>query len=151
MTTTRDYAEVIRAELAADPALARRVEAESFNADLASKVYEARTAAGLTQSQLAELAGTQQSVISRIEDADYEGRSLKLLRKIADALRLTLRVEFCAGVAPEVQQHEAGELILTGSPSPEGASSRVFPEIVATSSRQTTVGGKERDLYLTVL
>ncbi len=97
MGRTRNFADAIRAKLAANPDLAEAVEAELFNADLATKVYEARKAAGLTQKQLADLAGTQQSVISRIEDADYEGRSLNLLSRIAKALGLQLRVEFYGG------------------------------------------------------
>jgi hypothetical protein len=32
-----------------------------------------RTAAGLTQFQLAKLIGTTASVVCRLEDADYEG------------------------------------------------------------------------------
>lgn len=53
-----------------------------------------RTEAGLTQSQLAELVGTTQSVISRLEDSDYDGHSLSMLHRIADALekKLTLTV-----------------------------------------------------------
>jgi transcriptional regulator with XRE-family HTH domain len=95
MRRTKDFADAIRAKLAANPDLAKLVEDELFNADLASKVYAARKAAGLTQKELAERAHTQQSVISRIEDADYEGRSLTLLSKIAKALDLQLRVELC--------------------------------------------------------
>jgi ribosome-binding protein aMBF1 (putative translation factor) len=96
MARTRNFADVLRKELAADPALAKRVGEEWFNADIAQKVYDSRTAAGLTQKQLAERCETQQSVISRIEDADYEGHSLSLLKRIAEALGHTLRVEFCA-------------------------------------------------------
>ena len=33
----------------------------------------------LPQKELAELIGTTQSVISRLEDADYEGHSLSML------------------------------------------------------------------------
>ena len=91
---TRNYADVIRAKMAADPDLADVIESESFNADVAMKVYELRRGAGLTQKKLAELVGTQQSVISRIEDADYDGHSLKLLRRIAAALGRKLRIEF---------------------------------------------------------
>jgi ribosome-binding protein aMBF1 (putative translation factor) len=94
MAETRDFGDIIRDELAADPKLAEEVAIEQFNADLAMKVYEARVAAGLTQKQLASRVGTQQSVISRIESADYYGRSLTLLSKIAKALGLELRVEF---------------------------------------------------------
>jgi transcriptional regulator with XRE-family HTH domain len=95
MARTRDFAKVIRQKLATDSTLAKGMEVESFNADLATKLYESRTAAGLTQKELAHLAGTHQSVISRIEDADYDGHSLTLLRKIAAALSLKVRVEFC--------------------------------------------------------
>jgi ribosome-binding protein aMBF1 (putative translation factor) len=44
----------------------------SINAKVAQLLYEARTKAGLTQQQLAELIGTKQPVIARLEDADYE-------------------------------------------------------------------------------
>jgi DNA-binding XRE family transcriptional regulator len=57
VTRTRDFAEVIRAKLAEDPDLAKAVASESYNADVATKVYEARTAAGHTQKQLADLVG----------------------------------------------------------------------------------------------
>lgn len=93
MARTKNYAEVIRAKMAADPDLAEAVEDASFNAHIAMQVYKARTAAGLTQKQLAERVGTRQSVISRIEDADYEGHSLSLLRRIAHALGKNLQVK----------------------------------------------------------
>ena len=53
---------------------------------IARQLYEARQAAGLTQQQLAELVGTKQQVISQLEDADYEGHSVSMLRRIAAAL-----------------------------------------------------------------
>jgi ribosome-binding protein aMBF1 (putative translation factor) len=93
---TRNFGDVIRAKLAADPELAKAVEEESFNADIAQQVYDLRTEAKLTQKQLADLINTQQSVISRIEDADYDGHSLMMLKRIAAALKRRLKVEFCA-------------------------------------------------------
>jgi ribosome-binding protein aMBF1 (putative translation factor) len=93
MATTRNFADVIRANLAADPELAKGVLEESFNSNVAQQVYDARMAAGLTQQQLAERCGTQQSVVSRIEDADYYGHSLSLLKRIAEALGRVVRVE----------------------------------------------------------
>jgi DNA-binding XRE family transcriptional regulator len=94
MARTKNFADVIRSEMAADPALAKAIENESLNADIAMKVYELRVKAGLTQKGLADLVGTRQSVISRIEDADYGGHSLRLLTKIANALNKNLCVEF---------------------------------------------------------
>ncbi len=96
MGRTKNFADVIRTKLAADPDLAAAVEREAFNADIAMKVYELRTEAKLTQRQLAERVGTTQSVISRLEDADYEGHSLALLKRIAEAVGKGLRVEFYA-------------------------------------------------------
>ena len=40
----------------------------------------------ITQRQLAKKVGTTASVICRLEDADYQGHSLAMLRRIAAAL-----------------------------------------------------------------
>ena len=37
---------------------------------------------------------TSESVISRLEDADYEGHSLSMLKKIADVLGKRLEIRF---------------------------------------------------------
>jgi transcriptional regulator with XRE-family HTH domain len=66
-----------------------------------------RNAAGLSQQQLAELIGTTQSVISRLEDADYEGRSLSLLERIATALNQKLTVVMTAREPEELEIREA--------------------------------------------
>ncbi len=92
--TTKNFAEVIRRELASDPQLAERVRDEEFNAYLAMEIYKAREAAGLTQTELARRINTTQSVISRLEDADYGGRSITLLQKVAAALGVRFRVHF---------------------------------------------------------
>jgi transcriptional regulator with XRE-family HTH domain len=55
-------------------------------------ILKAREAAQLTQAQVAKLVGTTQSVISRLEDADYEGHSLTMLQRIAEALNRRLEV-----------------------------------------------------------
>ena len=55
-------------------------------------IYEARTKAGLTQQQLAELVGTKQPVIARLEVADYEGHSLSMLQRVASALNQRLEM-----------------------------------------------------------
>jgi transcriptional regulator with XRE-family HTH domain len=62
------------------------VEPATLNARVAGIIYDARKAAGLTQRQLAELIGTDQAVISRLEDSDYDGHSLSMLNRIAKAL-----------------------------------------------------------------
>ena len=69
-------------------------EEELANAELARKIYDLRTKAGLTQRQLAKLVGTTASVICRLEDADYEGHSLAMLRRIAAALDKRVEIRF---------------------------------------------------------
>lgn len=63
--------------------------------DLALLVREMREDARLTQAELAKKAGTTQSVIARLEDAEYTGHSLPMLERIAVAcgVWLTLHAE----------------------------------------------------------
>jgi DNA-binding XRE family transcriptional regulator len=84
-----------------DPERKASVEAERVNAQIASLIHAMRTEAGLTQGQLAELVGTTQSVISRLEDSDYDGHSLTMLNRIAEALQKKLTVVM-TGKDPEV-------------------------------------------------
>ena len=69
------------------------LEVERVNAEVARTIYELRKKAGLTQKELAQMVGTTQSVISRLEDADYEGHSLSMLHRIAMALNRRLSVQ----------------------------------------------------------
>ncbi|HLB38517.1 MAG TPA: XRE family transcriptional regulator [Gemmatimonadales bacterium] len=89
-----------------DAALREMLAEERSNAAVARQIYELRTANGLTQKQLAELLGTQQPVIARLEDADYEGHSLAMLYRIGAALGCRVAVLFVprsAAVARRVQ------------------------------------------------
>ncbi len=73
----------------------RRLTAEArVNAAVAQLIYAARNKAGLSQAELAERIGTKQSVISRLEDADYEGHSLSMLHRIAAALGQCVEIRF---------------------------------------------------------
>ena len=62
--------------------------------DVARKIVELRTSAGLSQRELAKLVGTTASVICRLEDADYEGHSLAMLRRIGTALKQRVEIRF---------------------------------------------------------
>jgi ribosome-binding protein aMBF1 (putative translation factor) len=94
MTKTSDAIKIIEKMTSSDDELEAMVAEASINAEVAQLIYEARTKAGLTQKQLAELVGTKQPVIARLEDADYEGHSLSMLQKIADVLhqRVVIRL-----------------------------------------------------------
>ena len=67
---------------------------EQANLDVAREIYELRTKAKLSQAELARKVGTTQSVISRLEDADYDGHSLAMLRRIASALEKRVEIHF---------------------------------------------------------
>src|SRR6202521_3161214 len=60
--------------------------------DLALLVREMREDAGLTQTELAKKIGTTQSVIARLEDAEYRGHSLTMLERIATACGVALKL-----------------------------------------------------------
>ncbi|MCZ2148743.1 MAG: helix-turn-helix domain-containing protein [Bryobacterales bacterium] len=77
-----------------DDALKSGIAAAKVNIEVAQMIYAARTDAGLSQRELAEMIGTRQPVIARLEAADYEGHSLTMLRRIADALNQRLEVRF---------------------------------------------------------
>lgn len=93
MPKTDDALKIMERLTQDDPELQEIVREASLNARVAQMIYAARNQAGLTQQQLAELIGTQQSVIARLEDADYEGHSLSMLQRIAQALNQRVDIQ----------------------------------------------------------
>jgi predicted transcriptional regulator len=77
-----------------DPKQRALLAEEMSNLAIAQLVYDSRTRAGLTQQKLAKLVGTTQPVIARLEDADYRGHSLRMLRRIAGALKKDVEIRF---------------------------------------------------------
>ena len=61
--------------------------------DLAIQLVSLRKKAGLSQKELAKRVGTSQQQISRLESPSYEGHSLSMLRRVAEVLGGTVRVE----------------------------------------------------------
>ena len=96
MAKTCDALKIIEKINRTDPELQEMVAIASINAHVAQLIYEARIKAGLTQQQLADLIGTKQPVIARLEDADYEGHSLSMLQRIAQALNQRLEIHLTA-------------------------------------------------------
>ena len=70
----------------------KSLQSERQKAHIAAQIYQLRNKAGLSQKALADLIGTTQSVISRLEDADYAGHSIHTLKRIADVLNCELQV-----------------------------------------------------------
>ena len=96
---TIDAGEILGRMVNGDADLKREVEEARLNVRIAEMLLEARKGANLTQAQLAELVGTTQSVISRLEDADYEGHSLPMLQRVAAALHRRVEIHFPPEVA----------------------------------------------------
>jgi ribosome-binding protein aMBF1 (putative translation factor) len=59
---------------------------------LAEQIAALREKQGLTQAELARKVGTTQSGIARLENPNYRNYSLKMLEKVATALRVRLVV-----------------------------------------------------------
>lgn len=101
---TSDAVEITERELGLKPPSKRERAALAENARIAMEIYELRTKAGLTQTALAKRIGTTPSVISRLEDVEYGGHSLSLLRRVAWALGRNVEIRF----APARSETHAG-------------------------------------------
>ena len=90
MKAFRDYLKEQFKDKKVEEKFYERLEKERIAAEL---LYY-REKFSLTQEELAKKVNTSQSAIARLEDSDYRGYSIKVLRKIADALGLELVVTF---------------------------------------------------------
>ena len=93
--TTTDAVEIIqRRYFEGKPEQLKILEEARADDEIARKIFALRARAGLTQTQLGKLIGTTASVICRLEDADYDGHSLAMLRRIAAALNQRVEIRF---------------------------------------------------------
>lgn len=101
---TRDAVEILHGRyFVGRPERLAELEEARASAQVARKIHELREKAGLTQAGLAKIVGTTASVICRLEDADYEGHSLTMLRRIAAALHKRVEIRFVP-LKPAAQQ-----------------------------------------------
>ena len=91
---TTDAIDILDRMVGDDGELRDMIAVERENQEVARKIYDLRVQAGLTQAQLAKKIGTTQSVISLLEDADYDGHSMAMLRRIASALQKRVEIQF---------------------------------------------------------
>ncbi len=94
---TSDSMKVIERMVGSDTELRAMIDEERAGSEIAQLIYDARTCAGLTQKELADRIGTKQPTIARLEDSDYDGHSLGMLRRIATALDLRLELRLIPG------------------------------------------------------
>jgi len=103
MTKTKDALKIMDRMVKGDSEMETLVAEASINAEVAQLIYDARIAADMTQAELAKLIGTTQSVIARLEDADYEGHSLSMLQRIASVLDRKIEIH----LTPKIEGSEA--------------------------------------------
>ena len=83
----------LKSELMQDPDFKREYEALQPEMDITRAILDARIKAGLTQTQLSEKSGISKADISRLEKGT-RNPSLALLKRLAEAMDATLRIEF---------------------------------------------------------
>jgi DNA-binding XRE family transcriptional regulator len=89
---------------------ASRAELETARetAAIARQIQTLRIHAGLTQRQLAARIGTTHTAVSRLENDDYRGHSLSMLRRIATALGRRVEVRFVPVKGSKPVRNRAG-------------------------------------------
>lgn len=112
--------------LMTDPDFKKEVERVDLKRDISRMIIEARIIKGLTQKKLAELVGTKQPSIARLEN----GKSLpsiKFLKRIADSMKSRLIVTF--DFLMDSKQVSSESVTSVASFSDEGSNEKsiVFP------------------------
>jgi ribosome-binding protein aMBF1 (putative translation factor) len=91
---TTNAVKILKKRFGDSPERRAEITEEKAKFSAACIVHEARRRSGLTQKELAARINTKQSVISRLENADYDGHTLVMLKKVADALDMNLEISF---------------------------------------------------------
>jgi transcriptional regulator with XRE-family HTH domain len=109
-----------------DPGFAARFARAGEAWDIALQIAAAREQAGLSQRELAERVGTTQQQISRLESPNYEGHSLSMLRRVAQALDVRVHFSFepmaSLRVAEEAPVYKSKKTAPSARPSLKAAS-----------------------------
>ncbi|MCI5873636.1 MAG: helix-turn-helix transcriptional regulator [Clostridiales bacterium] len=80
-------------EMLKDPEFRKEYDDIQPEMDIIRAIVDARTSQNLTQKQLAERTGINQADISKLENGT-RNPSLKLLKRLADGMDMTLKIEF---------------------------------------------------------
>jgi ribosome-binding protein aMBF1 (putative translation factor) len=86
------HKEIVERRMRKSTTYRRNFERTLRQIDLALLVREMREGADMTQVELAKRIDTTQSVIARLEDAEYTGHSLAMLERIAAACGVALKL-----------------------------------------------------------
>ena len=89
--------DILTEELMEDPEFREEYQRIQPEMDIKRALLQARINAGMTQVQLSEATGISQADISRLENGT-RNPSLGLLKRLADAMNATLRIEFVPNI-----------------------------------------------------
>ena len=92
--TTDAVAILHRRYVEGDPEMETLIQEEQIRAEVAAELYQLRTQLGLSQRAFGKKIGMSASVICKLENADYDGDSLAMLRQIAVALNKQVQGSF---------------------------------------------------------
>jgi len=96
-----------------DPGFRRRYAEAERAWDVALQLATLRKSRGLTQKQVADLLGTRQQAIARLENPAYAGHSLSMIRRYAEALGATVDVTITPlERASETEERQAAKPLL---------------------------------------
>ena len=79
------------------------VAEEEFKMQVGQAVYDLRNAVGMSQADLARLIGANQATVSKVENADYDGHTIEVLKRVCFALhtKISINCPTHAGGQPE--------------------------------------------------
>lgn len=110
-----------------DPEFARAYYRQAAYFQLADQLVLLRKQRGLTQKALADLAGTTQTVVSRLENVSVHA-SLETVIKLAEALKAAVRIELVP--LEELHEEQAARQAAQGASQPaERIVERKIPKI----------------------
>jgi len=87
-----DAVEIIDRRYGGDPEWDQMVLQEELNMRIGQAVYDLRNGDKLTQQELANMTGTTQSIISKVENADYDGSAAEMLVRVCFALHRKVEI-----------------------------------------------------------
>lgn len=97
----------------AEPGWEKGVADATAAAEIAEEVYALRERHGLTQRELAARIGSSQSAVARMEDGEYRGHSMSVLRRMAAAVGEQVSFKFVA--APRSKKPRGASKSAVGS------------------------------------
>ena len=101
-----------------DPGFREEFTAADRAWDIALQLVALRRARGLTQEQVAELLGTRQQAIARLENPAYTGHSLSMVRRYVEALGAAIDVTIVPRERlAEYRNSDCAKPLLEGAPA----------------------------------